>query len=57
LTLPCDVQPSTDQIGRLDEVSAVALSFPHDVVTREPFRSRLAGGKLGEVDLPATPVP
>jgi aryl-alcohol dehydrogenase-like predicted oxidoreductase len=47
---------SIDQIRRLDEVSSVPLGFPHDVMAREPFRTRLAGGKLDELDLPTTPV-
>ena len=47
---------SPDQILRLEEVSAVSLGFPHNVVAREPARSRLLGGKLGELELPVTPV-
>ena len=47
------------QLGKskeLEEVSAVSLGFPHNVVAREPARSRLLGGKLGELELPVTPV-
>jgi hypothetical protein len=51
-----DVHLSPDQILRLEEVSAVSLGFPHDVVARKLFRSRLLGGKLGELELPVTPV-
>lgn len=47
---------SVDQIRRLDEVSSVALGFPNDVVTREPFRSRLAGGKSHATDLSTRPI-
>ena len=47
---------SIDQIRRLNEVSSIALGFPHDVVTREPFRSRLAGGKSLVADSPTRPI-
>jgi aryl-alcohol dehydrogenase-like predicted oxidoreductase len=47
---------SIDQIRRLNDVSSVALGFPHNVVTREPFRSRLAGGQSQVTDLPTRPI-
>ena len=51
-----DVKLATDQIRRLDDVSAVALGFPHDLLAKEPFPQRLFGGKLEVLDLPTTSV-
>jgi aryl-alcohol dehydrogenase-like predicted oxidoreductase len=51
-----NLKVSIDQIRRLNEVSSVALGFPNDVVTREPFRSRLAGGKSHVTDLSTRPI-
>jgi aryl-alcohol dehydrogenase-like predicted oxidoreductase len=50
------VRLSADQICRLDEVSAVPLGFPHEMLADPRNRQRLAGGKLDLVEVPAAPV-
>jgi aryl-alcohol dehydrogenase-like predicted oxidoreductase len=50
------VRLSADQIRRLDEVSAVPLGFPHEMLADPRNRQRLAGGKLDLVEVPAAPV-
>jgi aryl-alcohol dehydrogenase-like predicted oxidoreductase len=47
-----ELQLSTDQIRHLDEVSAISLGFPHDVLAVPAYRERLAGGKLDQLDPP-----
>jgi aryl-alcohol dehydrogenase-like predicted oxidoreductase len=49
-----DVKLTEEQIARLDEVSAVPLGFPHDVIAG--VRDRLASGKADLVDWPVVPV-
>ncbi|MGH2372840.1 MAG: aldo/keto reductase [bacterium] len=49
---------TADHVRRLDEVSAVPLGFPHEVLTRfKGLGQQLAGGKADLLDLPALPVP
>jgi len=45
---------SAEQIQRLDNVSAITLGFPHDVVSGTS--GRLAGGKAELTDIPLRPV-
>ncbi len=51
-----DVKLNGDQLGRLDQASAVALGFPHELLAVPSYRQRIAGGKLELLDLPAHPV-
>ncbi len=46
---------SEDQAQRLEEVSAVPLGFPHQMLNGEPYRSRIPGGKPQLFDWPRTP--
>ena len=50
------IRLSDAQVRRLDEVSAVPLGFPLDMLNNERNRARLTGGRLDLVDFPATPV-
>lgn len=45
-----------EQIARLDEISAVPPVFPHSLMTDRGGQQRITGGKLDQLDLPATPV-
>ncbi len=45
-----------DQVRRLDEVSAVSLGFPHELLANPATRDRIAGGRLALLDLPTQPV-
>lgn len=51
-----DLVLSPEQLLRLDEVSAISLGFPHDVLSPPPLQNRLAGGKLDLFDRPTVPV-
>lgn len=44
------------QQQRLDEVSAVPLGFPHEMMAEEGLRQNVAGGKLELTDRPKLPV-
>ncbi len=48
-----NVKLTGDQVRRLDEVSAIPLGFPHDLVQEPGTRRRLTGGKLELLDLPS----
>src|ERR1700722_482217 len=50
-----DVSLSDDQIRRLDEVGAVSLGFPHDMLAAPAYQDRIAGGKRALLDLPSRP--
>jgi aryl-alcohol dehydrogenase-like predicted oxidoreductase len=48
------VRLTVEQEGRLDQVSAVPLGFPHEMLTRfKDLRQQIAGGKADLLDLPA----
>ena len=47
-----DLRLDADQIRRLDDVSAVALGFPHELVLDPSTRQRLSGGKFDLIDAP-----
>jgi aryl-alcohol dehydrogenase-like predicted oxidoreductase len=47
---------SPEQLRKLDEVSAVTLGFPHDLLSNPDTLNRLTGGKLDLFDHPAVPV-
>lgn len=49
-----DVKLTTEQMQHLDEVSAIKLGFPHDVVAETA--PALAGGKLELIDWPRNAV-
>jgi aryl-alcohol dehydrogenase-like predicted oxidoreductase len=51
-----EVKLSADQIRRLDEVSAIALGFPHDMLAIAAYQDRVAGGRRALLDLPSVPV-
>src|SRR5258706_11926260 len=51
-----DVSLTADQIRRLDEVSAISLGFPHDLLASPATQDRIAGGKRALLDLPVRPV-
>ncbi|MBA8880521.1 aldo/keto reductase [Phyllobacterium myrsinacearum] len=51
-----NVALSPNQIERLDTVSAIPLGAPHDMVTSQRTRTRLAGGKPHLVDVSAASV-
>jgi aryl-alcohol dehydrogenase-like predicted oxidoreductase len=51
-----DVSLTADNIRRLDEVSAVSLGFPHDLLAAPVTQDRIAGGKRALLDLPVQPV-
>jgi aryl-alcohol dehydrogenase-like predicted oxidoreductase len=51
-----DVSLSDDQIRRLDDVSAISLGFPHDMLAAPAYQDRIAGGKRALLDLPSQPV-
>jgi aryl-alcohol dehydrogenase-like predicted oxidoreductase len=44
------VSLSAEQMRRLDEVSAIALGVPHEMVAIPAYRDRMAGGKRAELD-------
>lgn len=48
-----DVSLAADQVRRLDEVSAIPLGFPHDMLAIPAYQDRIAGGKRTLLDLPA----
>lgn len=50
-----NVTLSNDQVRRLDEVSAVPLGFPHEMLTSEGNRKRIAGGRPELLDIPSIP--
>jgi aryl-alcohol dehydrogenase-like predicted oxidoreductase len=50
------VKLTAEQVRRLDEVSAIALGFPHEMLAAEPNRLRINGGKPDLLDLPAVAV-
>jgi aryl-alcohol dehydrogenase-like predicted oxidoreductase len=47
---------SAEQIRRLDEVSAVSLGAPHEMLAIPASRDRMAGGNRAQLDLPPHPV-
>jgi hypothetical protein len=47
---------TADHIRRLDQVSAVSLGFPHDLLAAPPIQGRIAGGKRALLDMPDHPV-
>ncbi len=47
---------SAEQLRRLDEVSAISLGFPHELLSNPSTQSRLTGGKLELFDHPGVPV-
>jgi aryl-alcohol dehydrogenase-like predicted oxidoreductase len=47
---------SAEQVRRLDEVSAVALGFPHQMLASDRSRGRVAGGQADLIDPPRLPV-
>jgi aryl-alcohol dehydrogenase-like predicted oxidoreductase len=49
------VSLTPDQVRRLDEVSAIPLGFPHDMLATAAYQDRVAGGKRALLDLPAHP--
>jgi aryl-alcohol dehydrogenase-like predicted oxidoreductase len=51
-----DLRLTADQLRRLDDVSAVPLGFPHDMLAIPAYRDRIAGGKRALLDLPTQPV-
>ena len=51
-----DVSLTADHIRRLDEVSAISLGFPHDLLAAPAIQDRIAGGKRAFLDLPIYPV-
>jgi aryl-alcohol dehydrogenase-like predicted oxidoreductase len=46
------VKLTPEQIGRLDEVSAVAPGFPHTLLDAPANQQRCTGGKFDQLDLP-----
>jgi aryl-alcohol dehydrogenase-like predicted oxidoreductase len=50
------VRLTPEQVTRLDDVSSIALGFPHDFLIKSSTLDRLSGSKLGLVDMPAAPV-
>ena len=48
-----DISLTADQLRRLDEVSAISLGFPHDMLATPAYQDRIAGGKRAFLDLPA----
>ncbi len=50
------VSLTEDQLRRLDEVSAISLGFPHELLGTLEMRQRLAGKKLELIDFPMVPV-
>jgi hypothetical protein len=50
-----DVKLSSEQLARLDEVSAVALGTPHEQITGSA--ARIAGGKPELLEMRSVPVP
>jgi aryl-alcohol dehydrogenase-like predicted oxidoreductase len=51
-----DLRLSADQLGRLDEASAVSMGFPHDMVSAPATQDRIAGGKRALLNMPDHPV-
>lgn len=51
-----EVSLTADQVRRLDEVSAIPLGFPHDMLAAPAYQDRIAGGKRALLDLPIQPV-
>jgi hypothetical protein len=51
-----ELKLSTDHLRQLDEVSAISLGFPHDLVSEKSTVDRLTGGKLELFDRPAVVV-
>ena len=51
-----ELQLTTDQVRDLDEVSAVPLGFPHEMLASERYSSLTAGGIRDAIDRPAVPV-
>jgi aryl-alcohol dehydrogenase-like predicted oxidoreductase len=51
-----EVSLMADHIRRLDEVSAISLGFPHDMLAASATQDRIAGGKRALLDLPTHPV-
>ncbi len=51
-----DLSLDPDQIQRLDEVSTIALGFPHDMLAIPAYQDRIAGGKRALLDIPLEPV-
>ena len=47
-----DLLLTTEQVDRLDVVSAVPLGFPHELLAVPATRQRIAGGKLDALDAP-----
>jgi aryl-alcohol dehydrogenase-like predicted oxidoreductase len=48
-----EVSLTVDQVRRLDEVSAIPLGFPHDMLVAPAYQDRIAGGKRALLDLPS----
>jgi hypothetical protein len=51
-----DVSFNADQVRRLDEVSAIPLGFPHDLLAIPSCQNRIAGGKRALLDVSLEPV-
>lgn len=47
-----EVKLSPDQIERLDEVSAVPLGYPQELVSSPDQRAAITGGRLDQIDFP-----
>jgi len=47
---------SSEQVERLDRVSAIALGSPHELTGSQRTRQRLSGGKRELLDLPSGPL-
>jgi aryl-alcohol dehydrogenase-like predicted oxidoreductase len=47
---------TSEQLARLDEVSAIPKTFPHSMMSKREIRQRIAGGKLEQLELPTIPV-
>jgi aryl-alcohol dehydrogenase-like predicted oxidoreductase len=50
-----DVTLTAEQVRKLDEVSAIPLGFPHDMLAIPAYQDRIAGGKRALLDSPAHP--
>jgi aryl-alcohol dehydrogenase-like predicted oxidoreductase len=51
-----NVSLTAAQLGRLDEVSAIPLGFPHDMLATPAYLDRIAGGRRALLDFPLQPV-
>lgn len=51
-----EVKLSSEQMGRLDEVSAIARGYPYTVLDDARIKDLITGGKDARIDAPALPV-